>query len=52
MNAADYFVGGMQTNSIFAPMFWIGVLVAVPAGFLAAWPVNWALIRRGMKKCH
>ncbi|MBB5518243.1 DUF4396 domain-containing protein [Amphiplicatus metriothermophilus] len=52
MNAVDYAVGGMQAGSVFAPAFWYGLLAAVPAGFLAAWPVNWLLLRRGLKKCH
>lgn len=52
MNAADYSMGGMTSGSVLSPMFWKGLAVAVPAGFLAAWPVNWLLLRRGMKKCH
>lgn len=52
MNGADYLMGGMQAGSVFAPMFWIGIAVAVPAGFLAAWPVNAWLLSRDLKKCH
>lgn len=52
MNWTDYAVGGMQAGSILEPVFWLGVLIAVPAGFLAAWPVNYWLIKRDMKKCH
>ena len=52
MNAADYAVGGMQAGSVLTPMFWYGILVAGPAGFLAAWPVNWWLLSRDLKKCH
>lgn len=52
MNAADYSMGGMSAGSVLSPMFWAGIAVAVPAGFLAAWPVNWLLLRRGLKKCH
>ena len=52
MNAADYAVGGMQAGSIISPTFWAGVAVAVPAGFLAAWPLNWWLLKRDFKKCH
>ena len=52
MNAADYAVGGMHAQSVFSPIFWIGIAVAVPAGFLAAWPVNWVLLKRDMKHCH
>ena len=52
MNAADYMVGGMQSGSVFTQIFWYGIAVAIPAGFLAAWPVNWWLLSRDMKKCH
>ena len=52
MNWADYSVGGMQAGSVLEPVFWAGIAVAVPAGFLAAWPVNWWLIDRDLKKCH
>lgn len=52
MNAADYAVGGMSAGSVFSPMFWLGLAVAIPAGFLAAWPVNWLLLRRDLKRCH
>ncbi len=52
MNATDYAVGGMQAGSILSPMFWFGIAVAVPAGFLAAWPVNWWLLQRDLKACH
>jgi len=52
MNAADYAVGGMQAGSVFHWQFWLGVAVAVPAGFLAAWPINYWLLNRGLKKCH
>lgn len=52
MNATDYAVGGMSMGSVFHPVFWLGIALAVPAGFLAAWPVNAWLLRRGLKKCH
>ncbi|HEX8191647.1 MAG TPA: DUF4396 domain-containing protein [Allosphingosinicella sp.] len=52
MNAADYHMGGMAAPSVASWMFWRGILVAVPAGFIAAWPVNWWLLRRNLKNCH
>jgi len=53
MNFTDYHVGGVQASSIFAPMFWLGFLAALPAGYLAAWPVNYWLLKRNVKKpCH
>jgi hypothetical protein len=53
MNLTDYHVGGMGASSLLAPQFWLGYLAALPAGFLAAWPVNAWLLARGIKKpCH
>ena len=52
MNYVDYRMGGMTAPSILSWMFWRGLLFAVPAGFLAAWPVNYWLIKRNMKACH
>ena len=52
MNFVDYQMGGMTAPSIASWMFWRGILLAVPAGFLAAWPVNYWLLRRELKACH
>lgn len=52
MNGVDYAIGGAQAMSVFAPIFWIGLLFAIPSGFLAAWPVNWWLLKRDLKACH
>ena len=52
MNLADYSMGGMGAPTILSWQFWQGFLVAVPAGFLAAWPVNYWLLKRDLKACH
>lgn len=52
MNAADYQMGGMEAGSVFTATFWIAVMVAIPAGFLAAWPMNWWLLKKDLKACH
>ncbi len=52
MNAVDYNIGGVQAGSLLEPVFWIGIAVAIPAGFVAAWPVNWWLLKRNLKACH
>jgi len=52
MNAADYAVGGIQTQTMADPVFWIGFAAALPAGFVAAWPINYWLIRRNLKHGH
>ena len=52
MNAVDYNIGGVQATSLLEPIFWIGIGAAIPAGFIAAWPVNWWLLKRNLKACH
>jgi hypothetical protein len=53
MNFTDYHVGGVTAGSILAPAFWLGFAAAIPAGFAAAWPVNWWLLKRSIKQpCH
>ena len=52
MNLVDYQMGGMGAQSIVAWTFWRGLIFAVPAGFLAAWPANYWLLKRELKACH
>ena len=52
MNGADYWVGGVQAASVWEPIFWIGLGVAIVAGYLAAWPVNHWLLKKELKTCH
>lgn len=52
MNAVDYKMGGMAAMSVLSWPFFRGLLFAVPAGFLAAWPVNYWLLGRNLKACH
>ena len=52
MNFVDYQMGGMTAPSVATWMFWQGIAFAIPAGFLAAWPVNYWLLKRELKACH
>ena len=52
MNFVDYQMGGMTAPSVLAWSFWRGIVLAVPAGFLAALPVNYWLLKRELKACH
>ena len=52
MNFVDYQMGGMGAKSVIAWTFWRGLLLAVPTGFLAAWPINYWLLKRELKACH
>ena len=52
MNIADYQAGGMHATSVLDPVFWIGFAAALTAGFVAAYPVNYWMLKRNMKACH
>ena len=52
MNFIDYQMGGMGASSVLTWVFWRGLAFAIPAGFLAAWPVNYWLLKRELKSCH
>lgn len=52
MNGVDYHMGGVRSGSITNLLFWEALAVAVPAGYVAAFPVNAWLIKRQLKKCH
>lgn len=52
MNWVDYEMGGMAAATILSWSFFRGLAAAVPAGFLAAWPVNYWLLGRELKACH
>jgi uncharacterized RDD family membrane protein YckC len=52
MNAVDFAMGGMGVKSLFVPRYWEALAVASVAGFLGAWPANFWLLGRNMKKCH
>jgi len=52
MNSIDYHMGGIRSGSVFNPLFWEALAIAVPAGYIAAFPVNYWLIGKEMKRCH
>ena len=45
-------MGGMAALSVASWMFWRGIVIAAPAGFLAAWPVNYWLLKCNLKGGH
>ena len=51
-NSPAQMLGGMAAASFFSWASIRGLLFAVPAGFLAAWPVNYWLLSRDLKACH
>jgi hypothetical protein len=52
MNGVDYHMGGVRSGSVTNLLFWEALAAAVPAGYVAAFPVNAWLIKRQLKKCH
>lgn len=52
MNTVDWYAGGMDVGSVFDPMFWLGLAIAIPAGYFSAWPVNHFLLKAQLKRCH
>lgn len=53
MNVVDYNLGGVHASSVASIQFWLGYAFALPAGFIAAWPVNYWLLSRQIKQpCH
>jgi len=53
MNLVDYYMGGMNTNSVADAIFWISLGAAVIAGFAAGYPVNYLMLKHNLKqKCH
>lgn len=51
MNVIDFSMGGMQPGmSLLSPMYWTAFLTAAAAGFLAAWPVNYWMLSRKLRK--
>ena len=43
---------GVMQAGLSSPIFWGGMLLALTAGFLAAWPVNYWLVGKGIRHIH
>ena len=53
MNLVDYSIGGMNANSVSEAIFWISLGIAILAGFVAGYPVNYIMLKKNLKqKCH
>ena len=52
MNWVDWALGGTSAHSVASPIFWTALAFAIPAGYIAAFPVNYVLLRRHLKHCH
>ena len=53
MNVVNYLLGGMSAKSVAEPVFWYSMAVAIVAGYLAGYPVNYVMLKHNIKdKCH
>jgi hypothetical protein len=43
---------GLMAATLAQPFYWLGMAGALVAGFVAAWPVNYILARRGVTHAH
>jgi uncharacterized protein DUF4396 len=50
--SVEVLVPGLMAATLTQTFYWIGMAGALIAGFLAAWPVNYVLVRRGVTHRH
>ena len=48
----EVYTPGVMQAGLSSPIFWGGMLLALTAGFLAAWPVNYWLVGKGIRHIH
>ncbi len=48
----EVYTPGVMQAGLSAPIFWGGMLLALTAGFIAAWPVNYWLVGKGIRHVH
>ena len=48
----EVYTPGVMSAGLASPVFWGGMLLALTAGFIAAWPVNYWLVGRGIRHIH
>lgn len=48
----EVYTPGVMAAGLSSPRFWAGMLLALTAGFVAAFPVNYILVGRGIRHHH
>jgi len=48
----EIYTPGVMSAGLTEPIFWAGMALALSGGFVAAYPANYIMIKRGMKTCH
>lgn len=49
---AEVYIPGVMSAGFGDVIFWVGMALALTAGFIAAWPVNYFLAKRGVGHKH
>ncbi|HIB52300.1 MAG TPA: DUF4396 domain-containing protein, partial [Candidatus Marinimicrobia bacterium] len=48
----EVYTPGFMQAGFLDPILWIGMLFALTAGFIAAWPVNLIMVKKGYRHQH
>ena len=48
----EVYTPGVMSAGLTSPLFWGGMALALVAGFIAAFPVNYYLVKRGVRHQH
>jgi hypothetical protein len=48
----EVYTPGVMAAGLTSPIFWAGMLLALTAGYLAAFPVNYIMIGKGVRHIH
>jgi len=48
----EVYTPGVMAAGLSSPLFWAEMLLALAAGFLAAFPVNYVLVGKGIRHHH
>ena len=48
----EIYTPGVMDSGLSSPIFWLGMGLALTAGFAAAWPVNYWLVGKGIRNVH
>ncbi len=48
----EVYTPGVMSSGLSSPVFWLGMGLALSAGLIAAWPVNYWLVGKGIRHLH
>lgn len=51
-NLTAFLIPGLLSASFLTLLFWVGFSISVIAGFIAAYPINYFMISKGLKEGH